>query len=120
MTSAGNEPIEGGICPSNWLFARPLIEAHNNNDDDDDDDDDKSDGDCYNIGFKNSTLHKNQLMHHMQPTIPPLLSDKVAHHVVGCGSHKYRRLVRVPIESGMVPVRALFSSRLRDRWGGYI
>ena len=111
MTSEDNEPIENGIRPSNRFFARPLIETHKNDDDNDGDDDD-----YYNMAFKDSTLHKNQLIHHLEPTTPPLLSDDAeAHHVVGCGSHKYTRLVRVPMESGTVPVRALLSSRLRDR-----
>ena len=89
--------------------------TNNDNDDEDDDDDNGDDDDgYYNMAFTSSTLHKNELIHHPQPTIPPLLSDAVAHHVMGCGSHKYTRLVRVPIESGMVPVKALLSSWLRD------
>ena len=117
MTSEGNEPIENGICPSNRLFERPLIETNNkkkNNDVDDDDEDDGDDDDYNNMAYKDSTLHDHQLIHHLEPTTPPLLSDAVVHHVVGCGSHKYTRLVRVPIEWGMVPVRSLLSSCLRD------
>ena len=114
VTSEGNEPIENGIRPSNRLFERPLIETHQqknkNNDVDDDDEDDGDDDDYNNMAFKDSTLHNNQLIHHLEPTTPPLLSDAIAHHVEDCGSHKYTRLVRVPIESGMVPVRALLSS----------
>ena len=71
--SAGNEPIETGMRPSNRLFARPLIEERKNDDDDDGDDD------YCNTASKDSTLHKNQLIHHLTPTILPLLSPVAAH-----------------------------------------
>lgn len=66
------------------------------------------------MAFKDYTLPKNELIRHLQPTIPPLVSDAAAHHAMGCGSYMYTRLARVPIESGMVPAKELLFSCLWD------